>query len=508
MGSCCGTQTSYNKLSLNLQGKTTEIPKKITNFNELQAEARRNYRQLTNKEFTMKINENPLTNDNFFQYTKGKGKLTITIDIENDQAIDLSGGYISIKSDELEHAGFVTNFNLVMTTNKVLPSPEKALQAKSDLQLDPKVFFYRNSALSFSLVGLQAGIRAEPLPILCTKLHPGDKISINNTTVTLISLDPYKLVYKYNAIPGTPILYQGKVVGMHISNNIGVNILGVIEDLKSVSTVHLFSSQINEFLHEVIFEEGIPSSESRFHFIYCPKENGLSSYNIISQEFKNVDIKIPKNSVVAQAETGAYISGGKSDNLVCKKFYFFDSYTFTLFEKHEMITARENHAMAIMSTGVYVISGFNGSELTNECEYFDIKKNVWYPIYPINLPRNGATATVFLENLYVAGGLRPNGSFCENIEKFVNNRWENLKIKAPESLGNIKIFGDGQKMMILGKSLWRSNNEEWETISDEKQELPGKHIAILMNKLYVFVNPRNLLVWGNESEWRNVGRGK
>mmetsp|Transcript_5073 Transcript_5073/g.7659 ORF Transcript_5073/g.7659 Transcript_5073/m.7659 type:complete len:504 (-) Transcript_5073:61-1572(-) len=499
MGACCGTQPIQKDLKVKYEDQTKTLKPAPSTVEVLKESVSKLFPDL--EEFNVStVNNQTLTDQTLQKLVKSQNPEVYVRKKDLEELVDLSGGIVQLKHNGTEHLGFVTNLNLLMTTNKVLPTKDSALKVDSEYPLDPETFFYSNKALFFSLVALKSNIHSELLPIVSKQIKPGDTLICSNSSLEVRQVTPYSFSYVGEFMPGSPLLLDGKVVGMHTSKNNGLNIQALIQELQSVSSVHTFSKKINELLDSIVFQDIPISPQERFNYIYGPAQSGLTCFNTKLNEVKQISVEVPKQGSLCQSATGVYITGGLVESAPTDTTYFFDTYTATLIKKKSMVSKRAQHASAISNTHLYAISGRNENELTNECEALDLKKNVWYPIYPTNIARVGHSATYYAECVYVVGGTKLNGEPAQEIEKFNGETWEVLSIKPPEVLSSLKVLSGKLELMLLGTHLWEFLEGEFKQLSSQREELPGEHSVYHKGHIYSF-SPTSLLVWDG-SFWK------
>ncbi|CAG9334394.1 unnamed protein product [Blepharisma stoltei] len=505
MGACCSANSS-GKIILIYKSREKELNKRPKSLQELKDLAKKKFKELKSEKIALHINGNFLRSDKdvLSLYSKSHTVSRIEIAIFNpDMESNSVDSCFILTSGDFSCMAFRTNLNLVMTSSKVITSPEKALNAQAEVELDPKKFFYRSPALCFALVAVKNEMQRESLQLASKEIRIDDVVYINNSMVKVTNVDPYKLSYEFDALPGLPIIKDGRVVGMHLTRNTGVKTQAIISELQSVSEHHMFSEKINLLLAQVVFYGDLPSLTTRFYIIYTLKSGGLTSFNTATHEFKNFDLSLPKNAKIAQAQTGVYIIGGTLDGFGCKNAFYFDTYTEKLNKKSDMISSRHSHTVIANESFIYAISGYGSLGLSRECEIYDIENEKWSSIEPLETPRANASAAIFKNAVYVAGGDLNSGECCKYIEKYTSSSWSTLSLRIPERISNIKILCDNRNLLVLGKSLWALDGKEWKVQTKEVDPLPGIHAVCLDSKVFAFIAPTIVFI-NQKNEWEPV----
>lgn len=77
----------------------------------------------------------------------------------------------------------------------------------------------------------------------------------------------------------------------------------------------------------------------------------------------------------------------------------------------ELRQARYNAAALVYKDTIFVIGGHNDRQILSSVEYYDPDDKSWKEFAPLLHPREGASAVVFDNQLYVIGGIRNQGFF-------------------------------------------------------------------------------------------------
>jgi len=122
-------------------------------------------------------------------------------------------------------------------------------------------------------------------------------------------------------------------------------------------------------------------------------------------------------------EQGCFILGGAdNENNYSKRVQYFCKYN-VFVEKPPMISKRAffPSLFAKLDNSIYALGGSdsNSSDL-NKCEKFSLVENVWRPIAPMNLNRNGTAAVLFEQYrlIFTFGGNNHKHGSIKKIEKY------------------------------------------------------------------------------------------
>lgn len=65
---------------------------------------------------------------------------------------------------------------------------------------------------------------------------------------------------------------------------------------------------------------------------------------------------------------------------------------------------RSDASAAVLHDKIYIVGGFNGLEVLNSAEVFDVETNQWSNIHAMISPRSGVSLVAFRDSLYALGG--------------------------------------------------------------------------------------------------------
>jgi hypothetical protein len=369
----------------------------------------------------------------------------------------LPRGCFWVTRESVKKVGFITNMNYLMTVSEAIPTPEAVESVECSLNLDPSKFFFRSRALKVTMVSAKVDSEAVLFPMTSIKLNIGQIVTCNLKEYQINSADHFTINYNAKAIPGTPVLLDGKLVGIHICNNKALNIQAVIKELQTVSSFHVFSTQINELLTQVVFQEPLVSAVPSKTF-YTLNTSSLVSFSTGSFSIDQIDLQLPLDAGLAHVGAGLFIIGGQKDDVPQTSNLLLDTVSLKLVKKKSMNLSRYCHSIVFRRGFIYALSGITESGWTNECESYNIQKNFWLPIYPLHYSRRSCSATVYNDTIYVAGGWMPNGSLCNILEKFDGKRWVILDLKLP--MHPVVMLGTHSEFIYVSDKIYRIEEKE------------------------------------------------
>ena len=150
-----------------------------------------------------------------------------------------------------------------------------------------------------------------------------------------------------------------------------------------------------------------------------------------------------------------FIMGGsdQADNF-SRRVTFFSKYQ-KLIEKPLMMMKRAFFAsiFCISDSCLYVFGGNDGDTDLSHCERFSIQENVWRPIKPMTMQRNGASVVSFDRVIFVFGGNNSISGSLDTIERYAVefDKWSIPRIRLKEPLHDSIAFSvGGARVLILG----------------------------------------------------------
>ena len=121
-----------------------------------------------------------------------------------------------------------------------------------------------------------------------------------------------------------------------------------------------------------------------------------------------MDFEVPLYSRSIAIEKGSiYLIGGyiKRQNLYLKNCYRFDEIFNQLEKKADMFLPHADHSLCSIESFIYVVGTFFNNRVYGDCERYDVQKNKWKQIAPLNIPRSGVALCSFKNQyLFAFGG--------------------------------------------------------------------------------------------------------
>ena len=115
-----------------------------------------------------------------------------------------------------------------------------------------------------------------------------------------------------------------------------------------------------------------------------------------------------------------YAFGGCCKNNSTNKMWKRDlsQQSFQWEEMRSMKKCRENFSSVVFKNNIYVFGGIVKKDVLNSCECYDSEHNVWRDVEPMNFPRYSASATVYNDKIYIAGGYNENNEVEKSMEMY------------------------------------------------------------------------------------------
>ena len=94
-------------------------------------------------------------------------------------------------------------------------------------------------------------------------------------------------------------------------------------------------------------------------------------------------------------------------------------------------TGRYCHTATLYNDGIYIISGRGSSGTINDLKLFNITTTIWTTITPTSgslFSRQSHTATLYNDDIYVIGGYNPTGEQRNDVVKYsiTDNTWTDI----------------------------------------------------------------------------------
>ena len=168
--------------------------------------------------------------------------------------------------------------------------------------------------------------------------------------------------------------------------------------------------------------------------------------------------KILKNNLSSSFKTSyLYCLGGESSEESFRRHSSksasslvsrYDPETKKWIDLYEMLVGRRYFSAIAFETKIYVFGGDTRSGITNRCEVYDCKQNLWSPIMSMHVKRCCCGVAEYRGDLYVFYGKDSFGRFINSVERYSirENKWKlfqfdsKLKIK-PEVQSENRFLG-------------------------------------------------------------------
>ena len=114
---------------------------------------------------------------------------------------------------------------------------------------------------------------------------------------------------------------------------------------------------------------------------------------------------------------------------------------------------------------VVIAGGFNEKGYLNSVEMFSLTNGTWTPLKQMKERREGASAVVYNNHIFVSGGCAGDGNYLKSIEKLslnavqvdISTPWENVLVELPGRLSDhCSVVYKGQLTVIGG--YWKHSN--------------------------------------------------
>ena len=151
--------------------------------------------------------------------------------------------------------------------------------------------------------------------------------------------------------------------------------------------------------------------------MYHPDTDGWTSYPAKLRKCKSSFAVVCINSIYAIYLATIYLCGG-SDGHVSQSFESLDLVNNQWKLLEGMKYKREEHGFALGPDGkLYAVGGFNGKRCLKEVERYDIAKQTWEEIAPMNYARRSLCVTSLSDGIYAIGGYEKD-TYLNIVEKY------------------------------------------------------------------------------------------
>lgn len=436
--------------------------------------------------------------------------IRLKVSKKGQEEVDLSGHSFWISRYGKSHMGFVINNNNIITTADILPTSDSVYDCRSDYELDPMAFFYTSSTLKFTIVALKNPGLCEAYPISTCKILPNAEVYLGQKPVTIERVSQYIIKYHGDAFPGTPVIYNECVVGMHLMHKKALSMEAIINELTSVSSSHEFSKQITQLISQLLAKDPnqSPTSNNVSDMVFFTKKRGILGFNPKKNFITIKDYAVSSKAALVHIRGAIYISGGIESDMPTKLLNFVDFDEGEMIQKPEMNIPRHSHAAVILNSKIFILGGATDLGITNTCEKFDLKKDEWSEVYSMNEARKDHSAAAYKDKIYLAGGVNEADIFIESIERYDGiNGWITLPIKLENFDKSVRLVGNDVGLLICEKKLWKLDDNEISEFADGLDNFPARQAYGYMNTVILYLG-KNVIVRGNITEdqvsWKQV----
>lgn len=156
-------------------------------------------------------------------------------------------------------------------------------------------------------------------------------------------------------------------------------------------------------------------------------------------------------------DQGCFLLGGSdNEDNYSKRTQFFCKYAIFL-EKAPMINKRAFFPSVFtrLDNCIYALGGNDCHSDLSYCEKYSIAENVWRPISPMIIPKNGAAAT-FMDThrlIFVFGGNNANNGSLAQIEKYEIDfdKWSLIDLTLKRPIHDLSVLNLGkERVLVMG----------------------------------------------------------
>lgn len=150
------------------------------------------------------------------------------------------------------------------------------------------------------------------------------------------------------------------------------------------------------------------------------------------------------------------LGGSDSDDNFSKRTLLFSKYQ-KFVEKPPMIFKRAffPSLFCLADSCLYAFGGHDGESDLSSCERYSVAENVWRPIMPMNMKKNGASVIALEQVIFLFGGNNQDRGSLDMIERYAIelDKWTTIKLKLVEPVHDTVAFNiGGMRALIFGGS--------------------------------------------------------
>ena len=308
----------------------------------------------------------------------------------------------------------------------------------------------------------------------------------------------HQLYYDCDAVPGSPILANTKVVGLHESRGRGVSLKGMCKVLAG-------KSGFDSFVQRCVGEKDVLGQSPFWSKLFSVVHRRLLSFDIVSRKYQTYTKLLPVGALIAYFPSSIVLTGGCEGEQPVATTLSFNSEEQGFEVLREMATRRARHSACVHEGFLYVVSGISHDGVTNECERFNPKKNQWLPIYPLSHGRVDSSLVSFQSSLYCYGGSNKYGRSVPELEQFHNSTWTDVPFAWNAGDGKVALLASDKDVIVLGRSAGVWDLKKVRSLGKMKDGVPGDIAVMREGAVFVFVGVKVLegRVLSNSIAWKS-----
>ena len=220
----------------------------------------------------------------------------------------------------------------------------------------------------------------------------------------------------------------------------------------------------------------------------------------------NSEFILPFRFITIEFNNNIYLSGGDNDReYFLKSFYLYNEIQGGLIPMADMQLGRSRHSLVGVNgqSFIYAIGGETEFGVTDTCEIYNIKENIWTSGPRMKEPRCGFGSCYFPNSIYVIGGW--NNYYLDSIEvlDLSKTEWTKVKLSKDSILPALQFPGafvtQSEKIFIFGGYkedeelskkcfIFDPNTSKIEKTVDLKEEdaFVSSELKAVKNKVYSF----------------------
>jgi hypothetical protein len=251
------------------------------------------------------------------------------------------------------------------------------------------------------------------------------------------------------------------------------------------------------------------------------EKRDLHLFNVVDYSYQIVKLVIPfkiplfSRSIMVPSGGIFLIGGEDSENGAKKDVYCFDTTTMdvdhSLHPKCPMLNRKFDFTLCYHKGFIYLICGKDSeSAVVETCERYDVSRNQWSSIAPINRKRYAASAVSVRETdkIYLFGGRSDyNNNMMEAIEEYsvVRDKWAVIELQTPHEWTPVEVCSSIQVqpnvILIFGGSDANIEDSRQSYLFDSETLKLVKTGPLKKPHVFVsgsFLHGRNVFAVGNE----------